>query len=116
MQHIPLHAIFIALTVSAASAGPLTLSQDGYPVNTLAGAGSPASPQRPAPAQSNAQLYAQANQVRPVASNGPNFGGGFFEVLFGGAGNRYAPQQQYEPTQRTEYGYAPSADPAQPAV
>ena len=37
-------------------------------------------------------------------------------MLFGGAGNRYAPQQQYEPAQRSEYGYAPSADPAHPAV
>src|SRR5258705_686694 len=130
MQHIPFHTLVIALTVSAASAGPLTLTQDGVPVSGLAGAGVAVSPNRPVnpvPAQAYAQtIYAQATYAqapyaqapaRQVAANGPNLGGGFFEVLFGGAGNRDAPPR-YEPAQRyeTNFGMAPSAEPAQPAV
>ncbi|HLQ91508.1 MAG TPA: L,D-transpeptidase [Xanthobacteraceae bacterium] len=125
MQHIPFHTLVIALTVSAASAGPLTLTQDGVPVSGLAGAGVAVSPNRtvnPVPAQAYAQAtYAQAPYAqapaRQVAANGPNLGGGFFEVLFGGAGNRDAPPR-YEPAQRyeTNFGMAPSAEPAQPAV
>src|SRR5712672_2807289 len=113
MQHIPFHTLVVALTVSAASAGPLALTQDGVPVSGLAGAGVAVSPNRtvtPVPAQA----YAQA----PVRqANGPNLGGGFFEVLFGGAGNREAPPR-YEPAQRyeTNFGMAPSAEPGQPAV
>src|SRR6266436_1020281 len=111
MQHTPFHAIFIAMTVSAASAGPLMLTQDGYPINGLAGSGVAVSPQRPANLAPG-QTYAQLNQGR---GNGPNLGGGLFEVLFGGAGLQAAPQR-YEPTQRYETSYAPYAEPAHPAV
>src|SRR3954466_14799241 len=98
MKHIPFHMLFIALTASAASAGPLTLTQDGNPVSGLAGTRATVSPNRsvnPVPAEA----YAQA----PVRQ-GPNFGGGFFEVLFGGAANRDAPQR-YEPAQRYETNF-----------
>src|SRR3954462_3695414 len=119
MQQTPFHAIFIALTVSAASAGPLTLTQDGYPNGRLVGASAAVSPNR-APHPAPGQTYAQAYPTRQGAANGPNLGGGIFEALFGGAAFRNAPQA-YEPTQRyeTSYGpsaYAPSADPARPAV
>ena len=120
--HLPFHALFIALTVSTAAAGPLVLTPDGYPAVGLAGAGTTVSPNRPAgpgPGQSYAQAptqaYAQATPVRQAAPNGPNFGGGFFELLFGGAGNRNAPQA-YEPARRYETNYGPSGEPAQPAV
>src|SRR5262245_13667284 len=107
-QHIPFHAIFIALTMTAASAGPLALTQDGNPVIGIARPGVAAPPQRPADPVP-VQAYAQANQ-------GPqNLGPlGFFELLFGGAGNRVAPQR-YE----SDYGpsaYAPSGEPAYPAT
>jgi lipoprotein-anchoring transpeptidase ErfK/SrfK len=116
MQHTSFHAIFIAMTVSAASAGPLALTQDGYPIVGLAGASVAVSPYRstnPVPSRT----YAQASPVRQGPANGPNLGGGFFEALFGGLGNRNAPQR-YEATPRYEpnYATAPSADPAQPAV
>jgi lipoprotein-anchoring transpeptidase ErfK/SrfK len=116
MQHTSLHAIFIAMTVSAASAGPLTLTQDVYPANGPAGGGV-AAPQRAgnrAPARTFAQAYTQAQPsfVRPAAANGPGLGGGFLETLFGGAGGRMAAPQRYEPSPVI----APSAAPAQPAI
>src|SRR5262249_49635015 len=47
---------------------------------------------------------------------GPNLGGGFFEMLFGGPGSRNMPQR-YEPLPRYEpFDGTPYGGPAQPAI
>jgi lipoprotein-anchoring transpeptidase ErfK/SrfK len=69
MQRVALSAV-LTLFAATASAGPLNLN-------------APAAPAEAAPA-------------RPVDAQGPNFGGGFFELLFGGFQNA-APRHEPNP-------------------
>src|SRR5262245_44327458 len=72
MQRLVLSVIITAFTINTAAAGPLNLNPPG-------GAGSPV----------------ESALVHRVQSSGPNFGGGFLELLFRGPGNSDAPR--YEP-------------------
>jgi lipoprotein-anchoring transpeptidase ErfK/SrfK len=100
MQHLVLPAVLTVFTVTAASAGPLSLNPPSYQDS----AASAYAAARPAP--SFVAPAAEPAPVRQVAASG--FGGGFIEAIFGGGNRNAAPA--YEP-QRGYYG-----EPAQPAV
>src|SRR5439155_5043126 len=68
MQRLVLPVIITAFTIATAAAGPLNLNPPG---GAQSGAGSPA----------------DGALVHRVQSPGPNFGGGFLELLFRGPGN-----------------------------
>src|SRR5262245_15132046 len=94
MQRLVIPAILSVVTLTTASAGPLSPN----PSNQPARGAPPADIVGPAPAE--------ATQVRPV--NSPNLGGGFLEMLFGGSGNaapRYEPNPIVMPHERQAPGY-----------
>ena len=101
MQRLVLSVITTAFTFTTAAAGPLNLNPPG---GAQSGAGSPA----------NGAL------VQRVQSPGPNFGGGFLELLFRGPGNndvsRYEPRlpfqrQPMEPVEQDPSGQQYTIDP-----
>src|SRR5262245_33313960 len=97
MQRLVLPAIFTAITLNTASAGPLNLNAPDTP-----GA-------RPF-AQPYPQAPLEAPPVRQV--QGPSFGGGFLEMLFRGPGaSRYEPNPLVMPQQEPR-GYRQPYDPA----
>jgi lipoprotein-anchoring transpeptidase ErfK/SrfK len=86
MQRIVLPAIIAAFTFTTATAGPLNLNPPNLNLPSAGGAAPPRSVESP-----------------PIRlAQGPNFGGGFFELLFGGPRNNDAPR--YEPFQRQPAG------------
>jgi len=95
MQRLVLPVIITAFTINIAVAGPLNLNPPG--------AGS----------------SAESALVHRVQSPGPNFGGGFLELLFRGPGNgdasRYEPrlpfQRQMEPVEQDPSGRQYTLDP-----
>jgi lipoprotein-anchoring transpeptidase ErfK/SrfK len=94
MQRLVLPVLVTAFTFTTAAAGPLNLNPSG---GAQSGAGSPA----------------EGTLVQRVQSAGPNFGGGFLELLFRGPGNA-APR--YEPRLPAEPGQNPSGQPGQYTV
>src|SRR5262245_17249268 len=109
MQRLVLPAILTVITFNTASAGPLSLSPPELP----AGGAS-------AYAQSYARPPLAPAPAQQVNSQNPNYGGGFFEMLFRGpAASRYEPNPVVTP-QYDQRGYRqpfdPSGEPAQPAV
>jgi lipoprotein-anchoring transpeptidase ErfK/SrfK len=99
MQRLLLPVIITAFTFTAAAAGPLNLNP---PAGTQTGLGSPV----------------DGALVHRVQSSGPNFGGGFLELLFRGPGNsdtRYEPrlpfQRQMEPVEQDPSGQQYRLDP-----
>ena len=107
MQHLVLPAVLTVFTVTAASAGPLSLNPPSYQGSApSAYAAARAVPSFAAPATEPAP-------VQQVAASGPSFGGGFIEAIFGGGNRNAAPA--YEPNamatpQRGYYG-EPAVDP-----
>jgi len=105
MQRLVLPAILTVFVINTASAGPLNLNAPDTP-----SAGGPLG-----------QIFAQA-PVRQVNEQNPNFGGGFFEMLFRGPGNaapRYEPNPIVMPQgDQRYYGYGQPGDEASthPAV
>jgi lipoprotein-anchoring transpeptidase ErfK/SrfK len=96
MQRLVVPVLITAFTFTTAVAGPLNL-------NPLAGT------------QSGAGSPAEGALIYPVQSPGPNFGGGFLELLFRGFGNndaapRYEPRLpfQRQPMYPAEQGQDPS--------
>jgi lipoprotein-anchoring transpeptidase ErfK/SrfK len=87
MHRLVFTPILAVFAVTAASAGPLNLNPPGLLGH---GAGAPTSGQIPAP------LRADATPVQPVNAQGPDFGGGFLGLLFGGPG-RHNGAPRYEP-------------------
>jgi lipoprotein-anchoring transpeptidase ErfK/SrfK len=86
MQRLVLPVFVTAFTFTTAAAGPLNLNPPGG-----AQSGSPA----------------DGALVHRVQSAGPNFGGGFLELLFRGPGNSDA-APRYEPRLPSEQGQDPS--------
>ena len=81
MQRLVLPAIIAAFTFTTATAGPLNLNPPSVPPS----AGSAHPP--------------EAVETPPIRlAQGPNFGGGFLELLFGGPRRNDAPR--YDPFQR----------------
>jgi lipoprotein-anchoring transpeptidase ErfK/SrfK len=124
MRRILLSTLFTIFAATSASAGPLAIAPENAP--TPAAASAPFSladlfRARPAETPAPAPRYA--------AAQGPNFGGGFLEMLFGGGMRQ--PEQPYESAPQPsvpqyDYGYgapqggyaygAPQGDPAHPAM
>jgi lipoprotein-anchoring transpeptidase ErfK/SrfK len=106
MQHLVLPAILTLFTVTAASAGPLNLTPD-------VSRGTATAPRSGQPTFGRifAEAPAEPAPVRQAAANGPAYGGGFIEMLFGGPGNRNAaPRYEQNPA------YAPSSEAVHAAV
>jgi lipoprotein-anchoring transpeptidase ErfK/SrfK len=115
MRRILLPTLFTIFAVTTASAGPLAITPEN--AATPAATSTPVSladlfRARPADNPAPAPRYA--------AAQGPNFGGGFLEMLFGGGMRQ--PEQPYESAPQPsapdyDYGYgAPQSDPAHPAM
>ncbi len=105
MQRLVLPVILTVITVNTASAGPLNLNAPDTP----AGGAAPF-------ARTFAQPPLEVAPVRQV--NGPNYGGGFFEMLFRGPGNaapRYEPNPIVMP-QHDQRSYRQPYDPADESV
>src|SRR5947208_208477 len=98
MQRLVLPVILTVFVFNTASAGPLNLNAPDTPA-----AG-------PSPL---GQVFAQA-PVRQVNEQNPNFGGGFFEMLFRGpAAPRYEPNPIVMPQHdQRYYGYGQPGDEA----
>src|SRR5436309_2863458 len=110
MQPFVFPAILTALTVTAASAGPLDLNPSADPSSSSLGM--PSRSFQPTPLRGPAQLPAEPvpERAQLAAVDGPNLGGGFLELLFGGFDNRNAaPAYRSDPT--PQRGYAGPGDP-----
>ena len=116
MKHIALPALItVLMTTTAAFAGPLNLNSDAYQDRAAA---------RPAPSRESqaaiGRIFAEPQPerapapVRQAAAEGPQFGGGFIEMLFGGGGNNRNAQARYEPNPVAAPSYY--GDPARPAI
>jgi lipoprotein-anchoring transpeptidase ErfK/SrfK len=97
MQRLVLPTILAVIAFNTASAGPLNLNPPGLPAG-------------------DASAFAQSFARPPVAptpvQQNPNYGGGFFEMLFRGpAASRYEPNPIVTP-QYDQRGYRQPFDPA----
>jgi lipoprotein-anchoring transpeptidase ErfK/SrfK len=134
MQHLIVPALLTSLFTVTAAAGPFNLQDDfyaDYSVLVARGA-TPPKAAKPAPL---AATYAEPPAVETppartqyAAADGPHYGGGFIEMLFGGPGaQQYAPRNEqrpasYRPAEPTYGGQDQteqsrySAEPARPGM
>jgi lipoprotein-anchoring transpeptidase ErfK/SrfK len=114
MQRLIVPALLTSLfTITGAAAGPLSLQGEfyaDYSVLTARGTAPPQAAGRAAPSVLVAEppaVEAPPARTRVAAADGPNYGGGFFEMLFRGPGApQYAPRYEQQP------GYYRPAEPA----